>query len=408
MDAMPSPWPLASLGELCRIELGSTPPRKSGAMWDSEKSTNNVWLTIADLPKSLNASAFDSKEYVSDLAAANMRKIPAGTLLVSFKLTLGRLGYAGIDLFSNEAIASLLDIDESKVQKRFLYWALSAFDWDKAAEGDQKIKGKTLNKAKLKRIPISLPPLEEQRRIVAVLDEAFEGLDRAHAHIEANLRQSKEVFDEAISKCFQNIPENSNLSTLGKIATFRNGLNFTRTSQGEQVRVVGVGDFKDNFDVPIYEIGTARINGSLDENDRLKRGDVLVVRSNGNRQLIGRTMLVPEIDEPTSFSGFTIRIRLESGCVLPEYLCSYMRTKEARKRLTAGGGGTNISNLNQRLLSSFPIMFPNTDGQLEVLSQVEHFQSKKVEIDQRYSSTLTDLGDLRQSLLQRAFAGELT
>ena len=76
-----------------------------------------------------------------------MKVVPAGTLLLSFKLTLGRLCYAGRDLFTNEAIAALLNWDERAVTKEFLYWYLTFFDWQEAAAGDEKVKGKTLNKA---------------------------------------------------------------------------------------------------------------------------------------------------------------------------------------------------------------------------------------------------------------------
>ena len=212
-----------------------------------------------------------------------------------------------------------------------------------------------LNQGQLRDIPIPLPPLEEQQRIVAVLDKAFEGLDRARAHAEASLRDTVEMIGEAVSNCFSQAQEHSTVSTLGQLATFRNGLNYTRTSQGVKVKVVGVGDFKDNFEVPLLKINIARIDGELSEHDRLLPNDILMVRSNGNRRLIGRAMLFPETNDAVSFSGFTIRIRLRSDCIIPEYLCSYMRTKDARKKLTAGGGGANISNLNQRLLSSFPI-----------------------------------------------------
>ena len=177
MGVAPSPWPVASLGELCRIELGSTPPRKVSGMWDTDKRSDNVWLTIADLPTSLHATVVDSKEYVSDIAATNMRLIPSGTLLVSFKLTLGRLSLMRELTFIPTRLSPPCSIStRTRVRQRFLYWALSAFDWDKAAAGDQKIKGKTLNKAKLKRLPVPLAPLDEQRRIVTVLDEAIKGL----------------------------------------------------------------------------------------------------------------------------------------------------------------------------------------------------------------------------------------
>jgi type I restriction enzyme S subunit len=121
-------WKVKPLGEVCRIELGSTPSRGRASFWDTKRQTENVWLSIADLPQTLHGIAMDSKEYVSDAAAANMRLVPSGTLLASFKLTLGRLAYAGRDLYTNEAIAALYDIDEREISKRFLYWALTYFE----------------------------------------------------------------------------------------------------------------------------------------------------------------------------------------------------------------------------------------------------------------------------------------
>ncbi len=84
----------------------------------------------------------DSKEYISDKGAKVSKKVSAGTLLVSFKLTLGRLAYAGCNLFTNEAIAALTIHDEQKLSKEFLFFFLMHFDWDKACDGDVKVKGK--------------------------------------------------------------------------------------------------------------------------------------------------------------------------------------------------------------------------------------------------------------------------
>lgn len=128
-----------------------------------------------------------------------MRLVPKGTLLLSFKLTLGRLCYAGRNLFTNEAIAALHDIDATRVNKEFLYWYLTYFDWVAAVAGDQKIKGKTLNKAKLKVLPVMVPPLEQQKRIVAVLDQGLKALDRTRAHAEQSRRDASEIFDSVLA-----------------------------------------------------------------------------------------------------------------------------------------------------------------------------------------------------------------
>ena len=402
---MTTEWVIHPLADVTSFLGGGTPAKARTEFWRGDIP----WISPKDMKSDV---VIDSQDKITSDAIENSatKLIPKGSVLVVVRSgILARavpIAIAGRDLTINQDLKAILP--KKKLDARFLAYFLRASEVNLL---DSVTRGATVHRLTtdvLKTLPIPLPPLEEQRRIVAVLDEAFEGLDRARAHAEANLRDSKELFDEAISACFRKIPEHSTHSTLGQLAAFRNGLNFTRTSQGDKVKVVGVGDFKDNFEVPVSEIKNARIDGDLDEHDRLKPGDLLVVRSNGNRQLIGRTMLVPEIDESISFSGFTIRIRLKSDCILPEYLCSYMRTKEARKSLTAGGGGTNISNLNQRLLSSFPIVFPDTDFQLEILERVQIIQSAKIDLFRRYKNALSDFDELRQSILQRAFAGDLT
>ena len=184
---MKKAWQTKNLGDLCEIELGKTPARANSAYWDEKRETGNVWLSIADLLEAKDKIVVDSKEYVSDKGAAICKLVPKGTLLVSFKLTLGRLAFTGRDVFTNEAIAALTIVNERELSKEFLFYCLCFFDWVKAAENDVKLKGMTLNKAKLKAMPVSFPPLAEQQRIVGLLDEAFESLAAAKANAEQKL-----------------------------------------------------------------------------------------------------------------------------------------------------------------------------------------------------------------------------
>ena len=102
------------------------------------------------------------------------------------------------------------------------------------------------------------------------------------------------------------------------------------------------------------------IDGKLGELDSLKQDDILAVRSNGNIDLIGRCILVGEVTEKISHSGFTIRIRLSNGSVLPKYVCHFMKSAGSRKLLTEGGTGTNIKSLNQGMLSTLAPALPET------------------------------------------------
>jgi type I restriction enzyme S subunit len=199
---MKNGWQTKKLGDLCEIELGRTPARANSAFWDEKRETHNVWLSIADLLKAEDNIVVDSKEYVSDKGAAICKLVPKGTLLVSFKLTLGRLAFAGRDLFTNEAIAALSIFNERELSKEFLFYFLHFFDWVKAAENDVKLKGMTLNKAKLKEMPVHFPLPGEQRRIVGILDEAFEGIATAKANAEKNLQNARALFESHLQSVF--------------------------------------------------------------------------------------------------------------------------------------------------------------------------------------------------------------
>ena len=165
-------WETVKLGEIVNISIGKTPPRNEKRYWDSDKDTKNIWLSIADMNSVANGFVSDSKEYVSDAGAALFRSVPANTLIMSFKLSIGKLAFTACELRTNEAIAALQIRDENKITKEYLRHFLSSRNWDKIA-GDKKLKGKTLNKAKLKELEVIVPQLAEQQRIVAKLDAAF-------------------------------------------------------------------------------------------------------------------------------------------------------------------------------------------------------------------------------------------
>ena len=152
-------WMVKRLGEICEIAMGRTPPRLNQAYWGH----GYKWLSIADLQTKVVS---DSKEEITELAAAMMTIIPKGTLLMSFKLSLGRLCFAGCDLFTNEAICSF---NKLQANAEFLYYVLGRTDF--SLYGKQAVKGYTLNKESLKSIKVALPPLPEQTAIATMLTE---------------------------------------------------------------------------------------------------------------------------------------------------------------------------------------------------------------------------------------------
>jgi type I restriction enzyme S subunit len=152
-------WDVKRLGQICEIGMGRTPPRLNPAYW----GRGYKWLSIADLKTKIVS---ESNEEITELAASEMMIIPKGTLLMSFKLSIGRLCFAGCDLFTNEAICSF---NKLQANADFLYYALGRTDF--SLYGKQAVKGYTLNKESLKIVEVRLPSPAEQTAIAEVLSD---------------------------------------------------------------------------------------------------------------------------------------------------------------------------------------------------------------------------------------------
>ena len=148
------------------------------------------------------------------------------------------------------------------------------------------------------------------------------------------------------------------LEKLGKLGGFRNGLNYSKSNFGHGLKVISVKDFGDRWRPEPTGLDEINPAGVPAERCDLRRGDILFVRSNGNRDLVGRSMLIEEDLEDVSFSGFCIRFRPTEEEAKSRFLSLYFRTPMFRRTLSLQGKGTNISNLNQTILERMDVPWP--------------------------------------------------
>ena len=120
-------WKTMKLDDIASLSLGKTPSRSNPKFWDKEKNGKNIWLSIADLSTSNQLYIEDSKEYVSDEGAKLFKEVPAETLIMSFKLSIGKLAITKCALRTNEAIIAMPIKDEKLISKKYLYYFLSSF-----------------------------------------------------------------------------------------------------------------------------------------------------------------------------------------------------------------------------------------------------------------------------------------
>ena len=192
----PVNWIEARLGEVCLVEIGGTPSRQISDYWDTERATLNTWVSIRDMHQRV---IFDTAEQISDAGVkhSNAKLQPKGTVLLSFKLTIGRVAMAGVPLYTNEAIAGLKPIRD--LTSEYLYHGLQY--WDLLQDVDQAIKGATLNKEKLKRITFSFPKLtSEQIKIAEILTTIDQAIEQTEALIAKQQRIKTGLMQDLLTR----------------------------------------------------------------------------------------------------------------------------------------------------------------------------------------------------------------
>lgn len=394
-------WRSERLGDLCNIELGKTPSRADKSYWDETRRSDNVWLSIADLLNVEDGFACDSKEYLTDKGALISKVVKKGTLLASFKLTLGRLAFAGRDLYTNEAIAALTIHDETALSKEFLFYSLHFFDWDKACEGDVKLKGKTLNKAKLKEVLIHFPSLPEQQRIVTILDEAFEGIAAAKANADKNLQNAREVFESHSHRIFSQCRGGWAAKTLGETYDVRDGTHDSPKYHASGFPLITSKNLKrDGLSFQDVSLISKQDFNKINQRSAVHKGDVLfaMIGTIGNPTLVTvdpafAIKNVALFKVPPGQSGAFLKHYLASGVVVSKM------SKEAK--------GTTQKFVGLGYLRGFPINVPDLSTQEQVVQELDQLEGETRNLEGIYHQKLAALDELKQSLLHRAFNGDL-
>jgi type I restriction enzyme S subunit len=324
-------------------------------------------------------------------------------------ITVKGSGVGKVNLMDADEVAisrQLMAIRVVNAERQFVYLLLeSVFDHFQEESTGAAIPG--ISREQVLGLQIPVPPLAEQRRIVGVLDEAFASLATAQAHAAQNLQNARALFESHLNAVFTQRVEGWMEKKLGEVSQFKNGLNYNKSSGGQTLPVVGVADFQDNYLVPLSELQSATIDGVIADNYAIQPNDILTVRSNGSKHLVGRCMLVGDVDEVVSYSGFIIRIRFDAKTIFPQFLLHFMKSQVTRDFLTAGGGGANINNINQEKLSALLVPIPPYKTQVNLAAALDELREETERLTQIYEQKLAALAALKKSLLHQAFSGEL-
>lgn len=377
------------LNQLCEINIGKTPSRSNSRYWGK----GHQWLSIADMKsKYLN----ETKEEITDLAVneTNMKIVPKNTVLMSFKLSIGKLGITKEEMYTNEAIASFPIIEKDKLIPEFLYYALKTLRLDNLS--DRAVMGSTLNKKKLNQIVIPLPSISVQKKIVNLLNQAEDLIDKRKAQIEALDQLTQSVFLEMFGDPILNKKQWSK-QKLGKLCTVVRGGSPRPINNylGGTVPWIKIGDASKGDNIYLKGTKEKIIEEGIKKSRYIKEGSLIFANC-------GVSL------------GFA-RIITFDGCIHDGWLAFQDISEGVNKvfllkllnhftdffRKTAPDG--TQPNLNTTIMKNFEVIIPPLDLQEKFVKIIIDIELKR----DLFQKGLNEIEIINQSLMQRAFKGEL-
>lgn len=390
---LPQGWRVEELGNLVNFIIGKTPSRTN----DEYFKGTHLWVSIADI-KSKYLST--TKERITDeaLHVTKIRKVQKGTLLLSYKLSIGKMAFATQDLYTNEAIAGL-DIKSQSIGKEYLYYYLLFADLEKTT--DRAVKGRTLNKAKLEQIPILLPPIPQQEKIVKVLDKSASLLEQQ--------KQLIEKYDVFLKSKFIEMFGDPITNPMGwevvKIDTVCNEIVdcVNRTApivdyetDFKMIRTTNVRNYKLIFNDTRY-VEEEIYNQWVRRLVPLKH-DVIFTRE----APVGEAGIITS-DDKLFLGQRTMLFRPNYYKINSYYLLFELMGSKVKNQIDKISSGSTVKHLSVPDCKKFLINLPSIELQNKFASIVEKIEA----IKEKETQKLNHLETLHVSLMDKAFKGEI-
>ena len=384
-----------SFSEVFDLSLGRTPSRGNNLYWNGI----HPWVSIADMSNVKYIS--QTKEKITDkaLSDTHIPIVKKGTVIMSFKLTIGKVCITDCDIYTNEAIMAFTPKPQYKILPEFLFYYLMYYKWDKSNE---VVLGCTLNKKSISQSLLSYPSsLAEQQRIVEILDAGFAKIDALRANATKSLQAAKDLFQSALKQELQP-KEGWVKSRLNDLYDVRDGTHDSPRYCPEGYPLVTSKNLKNGIiDISNVKFISYKDYIKINERSKVNIGDVLFAMIG----TIGNPTLVAEEpnNEIKNIALFKVP-QQQSGALLKYILSSNVILREMHKKAK----GSNQPFVSLGFLRNFKISIPiSLAEQTRIVSRLDQLNERCKTLQENYDRTITLCEDLKQALLRKAFNGEL-
>ncbi len=394
-------WELKKLGEILSIERGGSPRPIEKYMTNSPDGIN--WIKISDATAS-DKYIYETKEKITKDGLHKTRVVNEGDFILSNSMSFGRPYIMKTTGCIHDGWLVLKQNGKKIFETEFLYYLLSSpFVFQ---QFNSKAAGSTvrnLNISLVSSVDVPIPPLPEQQRIVAILDEAFADIAKAKANAEQNLKNAKELFESYLQGVFENKGEGWEEKTLGEVLVKTETVDPTK-KPNEEFTYLDVSSV--NKETKEIENATVLLGKDAPSRARklVKTNDVIFATVRPTHSRVA--LITEEYDEQVCSTGYFVLRAKEflSNNLVYYFLLTYSFNKQMEKLQK----GASYPAVTDSEVKGIYISFPKSlKVQQTIVQKLDALSTETKKLEAIYQQKINDLEELKKSVLQKAFAGEL-
>src|ERR1700722_4511120 len=391
-------WKTSPLGELCDVIGGGTPAKSEPAYYAGEIP----WATVRDMQNEIiTETEFRITKKAVQSSATNI--IPAGNVVIATRVGLGKVCMVSDDTAINQDLRGIVPRDPLRLSARFLFWCLKSMSDLIVAEGTgATVQGVRLPFVKSLRVPaISLP---EQQCTVAILDEAFKGINIAKVNAERNLHNARAVFESHLQSLFKQRGQGWIEKRLTEVSReFGRGKSKHRPRNDSTLYrgpypFIQTGDIS-NADHWLTNYTQTYNERGLAQSRLWPKGTICIAIVGAT---VGETAI---LDFEACFPDSVIGIVVDDKLADKEYVEFLLQA--FKSLLKEKGEGTARDNINLGTFENQKFPFPSLKTQQEIVAALNDLAIETQRLVIIYERKLLALEALKKSLLDRAFSGDL-
>ena len=399
-------WESASIGDTCDVVNGGTPKTGVAEYWGGP----HRWITPAEMGKRPTPYIDQTERTITEqgLQNSSARPLPPYSVILSSRAPIGHLVINTEPMATNQGCKGL--VPRSRIDHKFLYYYLGSIV-DLLNDLGTGATFKELSGGKLKEVQVPLPPLPEQRRIVAILDEAFEGIATAKANAEKNLQNARELFESRREVLLASAGDGWGEALLSDLCDIKHGYAFEGeffAQEGDYVLLTPgnffeSGGYRDRGEKQKY------FTGPILSDYILKEGNLLVAMTEQAAGLLGSPLLVPESDRFLHNQRLGLVTGKPSTAWTNEFFFQVFNSRRVRAEIHASASGVKVRHTSPSKIGTVRVAFPMTvTDQLEVAARLDKLAAECDRLALVNERMLAALDELKKSLLHQAFTGALT